>query len=66
MLEAAKLNFMNSSQILKSTKKILCLDDQPYNINALESIFFSLNLGGGRHDLVDSCFYPKEALTKLE
>ena len=51
----AKVKDNLSNQRTFSTKKVLLLDDEPYNIEVLQSILQCLNLRGLPHS-IESCF----------
>ena len=59
MLERVRRNI--SSQEQPSRKKILILDDEPYNIEVLKSILSVLNLRDFP-DSIDCCFDARKAL----
>ena len=61
MIERAKANFATMKDKPCSFKKILLLDDEPYNIEVLMSILKCLQLRG-YPDSVDCCYNGDEAL----
>jgi len=63
MVEKAKQNFVNKKE--PSSKKVLLLDDEPYNIEALKSILECLKLRG-LPESIDYTYYAEKALMMLD
>ena len=63
MLEKARHNFKSNSK--KNGKKILILDDEPFNIDVLEALLRSLNLEGLPGSVI-SYYDAEEALKGLQ